>query len=256
MHRTFYIAAISAGLMLLSGSGALACSDLPNICAGQAAHNQSMIDIASTPGGGGEYYEEEEPYYYDSSTYPNPTRTRLDGTVDVIGSWQYEEYEAQQKLKGLQNDPRYARYENGGWDYFQDQNGRPAAPGEFCAAFYWKKDGMVRLSGPGGSFTGAMMTFWGPDIPKPSGVERIKVTLNQSDGSPAQTVEVFNYFVPADHYGAIAFLVPSMEALLDNMLDVHGFDLSINGKSIAKVDWTGGFAARDQLRKCYSQRRR
>ena len=254
MHRTFYISAISAGLMLLSGSGAFACSDLPNICGMNQQHHQNMMDIAATPDGGDDYYE-EEPYYYDSSTYPDPMQERLDGTIDVIGSMQHQLYETQQKQAELMKDPRYARYLNGGWDYFQDQAGRPAKPGEFCAAFYTKKDGFVRLSGPGGDFNGAMMTFWSDDIPKPANVEKIHVTLNQSDGSPAQTVEVLNYFLPGDQYGAIAFLVPSMEALLDNMLDVHGFDLSINGKSIAKVDWTGGFAARDQLRKCYSQRR-
>jgi hypothetical protein len=34
------------------------------------------------------------------------------------------------------------------------------------------------------------------------------------------------------------------------MLDVHAFDLALNGKTVAKVEWTGGFAARDKLRAC------
>ena len=50
--------------------------------------------------------------------------------------------------------------------------------------------------------------------------------------------------------------VPSLDALLDTMLGVHGFDLLVKGKSVAKVDWTGGHAARDKLKSCAAKRAR
>lgn len=259
MSRIMIGCAMFTSLLLLSGTAAVACSDLPNICAAHQQHHQNMQDIAATPPQyqEDEYYEEDS-YANDYASYPDPTQEQLDEIARVVAAAQQQFQEVghqQEKQQALMSDPRYQRYLNGGWEYFQDKAGRPAAPGEFCAALYWKKDGMVRLSGPGGSFNGAMMTFWGENIPKPSGVERVQVTLSQSDGSPPQTVEALNYYLPNDGYGAIAFLVPSMDALLDNILDVHGFDLAMNGQSVAKVDWTGGFAARDQLRSCYSQRR-
>lgn len=157
------------------------------------------------------------------------------------------------KLAKLKKNPLYAKYENGGWDFFQD-HAKPA-PGEYCAAFYWKKDGFVRLSGPGGDYQGALLTFWGEDIPKPDKVRKVKVSLSQSDGGPPQTVEALNYYLPGDVYGAIALTVPSMDALLDNMLDVLGFDLVMKGQSVAKVEWRGGLAARDKLKKCVAARK-
>lgn len=243
----------------LFGSPARACSDLPNICAMNEQHHREMQDIAATPQqyGDDEYYEDDS-YSEDYSEYPDPTQEQLDEIAKVVAAaqQQFQQVEQQQqKQQELMSDPRYQRYLNGGWEYFQDQAGRPAAPGEFCAALYWKQDGMVRLSGPGGNFSGAIMTFWGQNIPRPTGVQVVQVTLSQSDGSPPQTVKAHNYYLAGDGYGAIAFLVPSMEALLDNIADVHGFDIAMNGQSVAKVDWTGGFAARDYLRQCYSKRR-
>lgn len=241
-----------ASFILLSQTAAYACSDLPNICAANQQHHQNMQDIAATPpqDGYSEEEYEEEPYYQEPAF--DPMQERMGMARGMIGALQ-QTVDNMAKRVELMKNPLYQRYEHGGWEYFQDA-ARPA-PGEYCAAFYWKKDGFVRLSGPGGDFSGAMMTFWGENIPRPSDVERVQVTLSQSDGSPPQTVEALNYYLPNDGYGAIAFLVPSMDALLDNILDVHGFDLAMNGQSVAKVDWTGGFAARDQLRSCYSQRR-
>ena len=68
-------------------------------------------------------------------------------------------------------------------------------------------------------------------------------------------MEALNYHLPGDAYGAIALTVPSIDAFLDNMLDIHGFDLAIKGVSVAKIDWDGGFSARNNLKKCVSARR-
>lgn len=230
---------------IIPNEAAFACSDLPNICQQQAQHHQQMMDIAATsPQGEGDPRYEEPPV--------DPMQTRMSMATGMIQMMQLAVDNAA-KLAELKKDPRYARYENGGWEFFQDHAN--AMPGEYCVAFYWKKTGLVRLSGPGGDYPGALLTFWGEDIPKPDGVKKIKVTLSQSDGGAPQTVEALNYHLPGDAYGAIALTVPSIDALLDNMLDIHGFDLAIKGASVAKVDWDGGLAARDTLKKCVAARR-
>ena len=152
----------------------------------------------------------------------------------------------------LTKDPKYQQYQNGAWDFFQAKEG--AAPGEYCAAFYWKKDGFVRLSGPGGDYRGAMMTFWGHDIPRPANQTKVRVTLKQSKDQP-QTVEAFNNFTPGDEYGFIAFAVPSVEALLGGMEDVQEFELEIDGKAVAKVDWHSGLMAQKKLADCVNAKK-
>jgi len=154
------------------------------------------------------------------------------------------------------SDPKfkmaYEHYVNGGWDYFDGH--AKTAPGEYCAAFFWKGDGMVRLSGPAGDYEGALMTFWGANIPTPGKSQKVKVTLKQSGDAP-QTVQAFNYKLPGDAFGSIVFAVPTIEALLDGMEDVASFDLEIDGASVAKVEWHGGLAARNRLRKCVSAKK-
>ncbi len=239
----------AAAFAFTTGGPAAACSDLPNICAAQAEHHRQMMDIAATPTQGGQ--DDQGPPYEEPPA--DPMRDRMTVATGMISLMQ-QNVDNMARRAELMKDPLYTRYENGGWDFFQDH--AEPAPGEYCAAFYWKKDGLVRVSGPGGDYKGALLTFWSDDIPQPVGVDKIKVTLVQSDGSPPQTVEAFNYRLPGEAYGAIALAVPSVEALLDNMLDTHGFDLQIKGKSVAKVDWTGGYAARDRLKQCVAQRAR
>ncbi|OYY74840.1 MAG: hypothetical protein B7Y40_02500 [Gammaproteobacteria bacterium 28-57-27] len=158
--------------------------------------------------------------------------------------------------KRKKSDPKfkaaYEHYINGGWEYFDDH--AEAAPGEDCAAFFWKGDGMVRLSGPGGDYKGALMTFWGASIPTPDKSQKVKVTLKQSGEAP-QSVHAFNYKLPGDTFGSIVFAVPTIEALLDGMEDVASFNLEIDGTSVAKVEWHGGMAARDRLRKCVNAKK-
>lgn len=239
--------ASGALLMALATVGpAAACSDLPNICAAQAEHHRQMMDIAATAPQGVEDPRYEEPP-------ADPMRDRMNVASGMVAMLQHTVDNMAARAE-LMKDPLYSRYENGGWDFFQDH--AEPAPGEYCAAFYWKKEGFVRVSGPGGDYDGALLTFWGDAIPKPNDVRKIKVTLNQSDGSPPQTVEALNYHLAGEPYGAIALTVPSVEALLDNMLDSHGFDLLVKGQSVAKVDWTGGHAARDRLKQCVAKRAR
>lgn len=114
---------------------------------------------------------------------------------------------------------------------------------------------MLRISGPGGSYSGALMTFSGSKITGSTDVRKIKVTLNQSDGS-SQTVQAFNYQLPGEAYASIAFAVPTIEAAMAEMKDSQGFDVLVNGQSVAKVDWTGGLAARSKLEQCLAKRKK
>lgn len=240
------LGSITVTTALLIGEPVRACSDLPNICEQQRQHWESLNDTGAAIEAINRSQAEEE--FSDSPPPPyDPMQARLDvavGTLQLFAG-------SLDKVEQLSKDPRFDRYYNGGWDFFQDKVN--AAPGEYCAAFFWKQDGFVRVSGPGGDYQGALLTFWGENIPRPKKVEKIKVTLTQSN-EPPQTVQAFNYIMPGDAYGAIALAVPSIEAALAGIEDVQSFDLAINGKSVAKVEWNNGLAARDKLSKCVSLR--
>lgn len=256
-RQFIFVASITAAAML--AGPAQACSDLPNICAMNAQHHQNMVDI-SAGYAYGDYYGEEDYYgddYYEGGYYSgdidyssygdDPGRSLSNEAASFASAVAAQQALLAQKLQDPGFAKAYDRYINGGWDYFQDQGG--AAPGEYCAAFYWRGDGMVRLSGPGGAYEGALMTFWSPNIPTPDDVKTISVTLDQADGAPA-TVKAFNYHLAGDAWGAIAFAVPTIEAALEGMEDRQSFTLQIGGQTVAEVQWDGGLAAKDQLQRC------
>lgn len=238
---------------------AQACSDLPNICSMNAQHHQSMVDISASYAYG-DYYGEEDYYgddYYDSGYYSgdidysaysdDPGRSLSNEAASFASAVSAQQAALDEKLKDPGFRKAYERYTNGGWDYFQDNAG--AKPGEYCAAFYWRGDGMVRLSGPGGDYAGALITFWGPNIPTPKDVKTISVTLDQADGAP-QKVKAFNYHLAGDAWGAIALAVPGIEAALEGMEDTQNFKLLIGGKTVAEVEWQGGLKAKSKLQSC------
>lgn len=208
------------------------------------SHGVASIPICAYGDSG--YDDEDDGGGYDDEPY-DPLGAQLDvayGLFSLVAANAAE-------VDKLTNDPRFQRYHNGGWDFFQSEEGAKA--GEYCAALYWKGDGLVQISGPGGDYRGAMITFWGPDIPKPKDFARVRVTLKQT-GDPPQTVEAFNYLIPDHEFGALALAVPSIDAALAGMIDVAAFELLISGKTVAKVDWTDGLAARDALRDCVQGR--
>ena len=142
----------------------------------------------------------------------------------------------------------------GKWDVYQDQEN--ARPGAFCSALFLNPDGILRLSGPGGGYAGAMLTFWGRDIPRPAAARTVRVKLAQSDdtGGP-QTITAFNYTQPGeDGWGAIAVAVPSADALLENMVDDLGFTLAIGNQQVIAIRWSNGLSARDRLKACLQRR--
>ena len=244
---------VMLGLSLM-GSLAQACSDLPNICAEHERINQENIDNARELSE--QIYDDdnrkhEDAQYDDYSNRPvrvnDPMQSKMSMAIRSAVNAIKTASEQSKNAERAKNDQQFKAYYNGAWDFFQDKKDAP--PGEYCAAFYWKRNGFVKLSGPAGDYKGALMTFYGQDIPRPSSVQKIRVTLNQSNDKP-QTVQVFNYAMSGYDYGAITMAVPTIEALLEGMEETQSFELVMDGQSIAKVDWTGGLAARDKLRKC------
>ena len=188
-----------------------------------------------------EEYEEEAPQQRASA--PDPMRLRIDASLSALGAM----VQNMEQQTAIRQDPKYTRYREGFWDHFQAS--ATPRPGQDCVAMFANLDGAVAVAGPGGEYTGAMLVFWGLDVPKPGEVATISVSLNQFDG-PVQTVKALNYALPGGTAGAIAFTVPTIDAALETMVDRQPFELSIQGKPVTKIEWHGGHAARDRLRAC------
>jgi hypothetical protein len=131
----------------------------------------------------------------------------------------------------------------GHWRLFPTPQGQKS--GEFCSAFFSRNGLMLTLSGPGGDYKGALLTFMSADIPKPDKMTMVKVTLTQDDEPPI-TTQAFNYSPPNMPFGAIAF----MDAALSSMKDVQVFKVEMAGKPVAKINWHSGLAASRELRRC------
>ncbi len=198
-------------------------------------------------------YEESSDYGsdYSTSNYYDPELAALE--FQAANAM----LQVQQQLELLQ-DPDYLRYLSGSWTLFPTATSEVTAPGEYCVASFFKASMdpaannapvMITVSGPGGDYDGALLTFASEAIPRPDTVEIITVTLTQNDEPPA-TVRAFNYTMPNLPFGVIAFAVPTMDAALAGMEDVQSFDVAIEGQSVAKTTWHSGLMVRDQLRHC------
>jgi hypothetical protein len=174
---------------------------------------------------------------------PDPMRMRIDASLSALGAM----VENMERQAAMQRGPKFKRYREGFWDHFQAT--ATPRPGQGCVALFANLDGAVAVAGPGGEYTGAMLIFWGLNVPRPDEVATISVSLNQFDG-PVQTVKALNYTLPGGRAGAIAFTVPTIDAALETMVDRQPFELSIKGTPVMKIEWHGGHGARDKLRAC------
>lgn len=157
-------------------------------------------------------------------------------------------------------DPQNVKYLEGYWAFThldENQKERKVAYKDSCFAYFVKamenNSGHLKISGFGGSETGAKLTFIGQQIPRPKAPKKIKATLTQSGEKP-QTVMAVNYAEPNTPWGAIALEVPTLEDALAGMDDIKSFGVAVDGKTLVEVNWHGGLAARDKLRQCESQR--
>ena len=201
------------------------------------SHGIAAVPLCAYSDQGGE--DEDAP----QQPAPDPMRLRIDASLSALTAMVAN----MEQQAALQRDPKYKRYREGFWDHFQAS--ATPRPGQGCVAMFANLDGAVAVAGPGGEYAGAMLVFWGLDVPKPGKVATMSVSLNQFDG-PVQTVKALNYTLPGGRAGAIAFTVPTIDAALETMVDRQPFELSIQGKPVMKIEWHGGHAARDKLRVC------
>ena len=180
----------------------------------------------------------------------DPMRGRLDAATALFELEQLSFY----RKAALVKDPRYRAYMDGEWKYYTTPRAG-VAPGEFCATLFWSRQGVVILSGPGGDYRGAMLTFLHPDFPRPDKLKTVTVKLWQTGDSAPQKVKAFSY-TQRGGAGAVALAVPSLELATDTMLDLQQFKLEVDGKPALDLEWNGGNKARDALRACRARARR
>ena len=162
-----------------------------------------------------------------------------------------EEASLTQAKDKLSRDPRFAEMLKGTWDYFHPER---APAGEFCSALFQNQDAMIWLMGPGGSYRGALLRFYGERIPKPAnpdktGMGRQKITLTQ-DAEPPQTLTVLSHDYKEFEFGVLSMPVPSLEALIGSIADKQAFKIAIDDVVVFDSAWRNGLQARDALQKC------
>ena len=252
----FNILARVLGLMLAIGLGcsnALAQDHAERMANIGAEHAQQMNDYGRMAAENyanaqyDDYYDDEQDNgYYGPSSPPAPMTLEQQYLIQALRR-------DQEIIAELQSDPRFERYANGGWDYYQSR--QPAGPGEYCAATYLNRDGMITLTGVDKRWDGAMLIFVGENIPKPAALRAVSATLKQT-GDPPATVRVHNLaLVPQMHeLGTLVFAVPTMAAALGGITDTLEFIIEIEGEQVFRMAWKDGLKARDQLRKCLRKR--
>lgn len=151
------------------------------------------------------------------------------------------------------SDPKNQEILKGYWTFTGDK------PNEICSARFMRQGVWVSIFEPGGDIPGAFLMFWGSKIPKPAEFSKIRATLEQTGEQPA-TVDVFNmqFDLKTEEkftLGALFFQVPTMEAALDGIEDVHNFAVSVEGKKVLAIEWKDGLAARDKIKQCIAQKR-
>ncbi len=184
--------------------------------------------------------------YY--SSYSPPAPLTLEQQYLIQAQQRDSEIMAQ-----LQSDPRYYRYINGGWDFYKIR--QPAGPGEYCAATYLSRHGIITLTGLDKSSDGALLMLAGAKVPRPEAVEKVTATLSQT-GAPPATVQAFLFAAnpAAEGFGTIVFTVPSMDDALRTMLEDNNFVVEVDGQQIFHMGYEDGTRARDELQGCVSQR--
>jgi hypothetical protein len=249
----------------LTGVALLACAWL----AAAPAHAQhagcppGMMETGGANAGFGCAPQYDPSAGYAVDTDPTPTWARgpsIDphaGRIQAATTlFEMEVARHEDLQRRLKTDPEFAkayrRYTEGVWEQFR-QTEHPA-PGEHCAAMFARETNIVLMFGPGGEHKGALLVFVGRDVPPPQRPDQISVALTQTGDKAPQRVRAYNYRVPNTELGAVALAVPSIDALLDNMLDKHRFEVTHQDQNIFTIEWRDGLAARDELARCVGRR--
>jgi hypothetical protein len=153
------------------------------------------------------------------------------------------------RFSRVMDEPNYKPELNGTWAFPRPGPNDKVRKGDFCSAVYMVREGSVALTGPGGNFGGAMLTFYSNKIPKPKQMRKLKVTLTQPPDAPV-TVTALNFTYQAIDKGAISFVVPTIGDALKNMTDKQQFKIDFDGEQVVQLSWKDGLKARDKLRSC------
>jgi hypothetical protein len=208
-----------------------------------AAHARAMNDIAATPPccDGGDDDDEWQGYE------PNFSAADLQ---EMLRQSKLEEAESRRQHEArMARDPEYRSFFDGFWNF------RPApekTPGQHCAARFYREGSGMMILGPEPGSPSAYLALYGPGVPVPKSARKITVQLYQT-GEQRQTVEVFNLpMAGTGGNGMLLMAVENAELLLGGMLDKHRFEvLDRKQENVLYIlEWTGGLAARDQLRSC------
>ena len=156
-------------------------------------------------------------------------------------------------MRQLRADPRFERFVNGGWEYYQSRE--TAGPGEYCAATYLSRYGIITLTGHDKNWDGGMIMFSGVKIPRPATVQQVSASLTQTGDAPA-TVQAFIFAAnpTMEELGTIGFAIPSFPDALRGMTDETEFVIAVDGQQIFRMSYKDGIKARNELRKCVRQR--
>jgi hypothetical protein len=152
-------------------------------------------------------------------------------------------------LARVVKDPAYKGYSEGEWFFDEPANG------ESCSASFMRRGVGVTVLGPSRNLPGAFLIFFGPDLPAPPALTKNRITLSQTGEQPATVQALNSAFPPIEKYGAVMFQVPTIEAALDGIEDVHKFGVAVGSKSLVEIEWTGGHAARDKLKQCVARKK-
>ncbi|WP_223621020.1 hypothetical protein [Lysobacter sp. ESA13C] len=224
---------------------ALACAIGP-VQANQAemaAHARAMNDIAATPPCCHGEDDEDQWQGYE----PNFSAEDLQ---EMLHRSKQEEAESLRKhQQRMARDPDYRAFFDGFWNF------RPAAdnaPGQYCAARFYREGSSMMILGPGGGSPYAYLALYGRGVPKPKSAQKLTVQLHQT-GEERQAIEVFNLpMAGTGGDGMLLMAVENVDALLDGMLDQHRFEVfdRKHENVLYILEWSGGLAARDKLRVC------
>jgi hypothetical protein len=235
------------------------------LCGPATARAQSCPPGMMSTGGGSAGWVGCAPIYdpwQGVSSDPDPTPSWARGpSIDPLAGriaaattlFELEARRTEDLQRRLASDPEFARayrrYVDGAWELFGRTDRRQ------CAAVFSREGSLVLMFEAGGDQPGALLVFVGRGLPTPAKPRTIKVELRQNRDAKAQSVKAFSYRVPETELGALALSVPTMSALLDNMLDDHSFELSIDGRKALEIAWQGGAASRDALARCVAAHR-
>ncbi|MES2729588.1 MAG: hypothetical protein V4621_05765 [Pseudomonadota bacterium] len=244
MKHYVLVTAFVAFASFLLPQAVSACADLPNICAMAA---QRRADEDRMEGERALQNTQNQNAEYGAGAPYEPTHVYDDGMAEQVSSAKAIVQAMAADYKAMMVEAQKPEFLAGKWVYpGSELNPRPADM--ICSALFTRRSVGLALLGPPKGEKSASMMFFSPDIPPTTANNKVPVSLKQSGGPAQNTTAVHMPFNAS--FGSLIFYVPTMQLLTDNMYEKETFDVIMNGKSVAEIEWTGGLAAKNQLTTC------